>query len=267
MPFGAFPYKIYSDREEMMETGFNSGTSGTGVGQTEPQAVKWQALNARQRRVVGVLIEKAKTTPDAYPMTLNGLTTGCNQKSNRSPQMNLSSEDVETVLDELRTLGAVVEVQTSGRVPKYRHQMYDWLGVDKVELAVMAELLLRGEQTVGELRARAARMEPISGIEQLRPVLQSLMDKKLVMALSPEGRGQIISHGLYKDRELADLQARAASMAAETAASESRSQRPVGAAGPQTTEDLQALRTELQQLQEELAEVKSELAELKALIQ
>lgn len=234
---------------------------------TEPPQPQWRPLRAIDRRVAGVLAEKAKTTPDIYPMSLNAVCTGCNQKSNRHPVMALEPDDVEESLDRLREMGAVALVEGYGRVRKFRHYLYQWLGVDKVELAVMAELLLRGEQTVGELRARAARMEPISGIEQLRPVLQSLMDKKLVMALSPEGRGQIISHGLYKDRELADLQARAASMAAETAASESRSQRPVGAAGPQTTEDLQALRTELQQLQEELAEVKSELAELKALIQ
>jgi uncharacterized protein len=250
-----------------MESGFNSGTTHTADDGAESQAVKWQPLNSRQRRVVGVLIEKAKTTPDAYPMTLNSLTAGCNQKSNRSPQMNLSSDDIETVLEELRAMGAVVEVQTSGRVPKYRHQMYDWLGVDKVELAVMAELLLRGEQTVGELRSRAARMEPISGIDQLRPVLQSLLAKKLVISLSPEGRGQIVSHGLYKDRELADLQSRAAGMAAEQAAGVSPAERSVGQASPKRDEALEAFQAELQQLREALAEVKSEVEELKALMQ
>ena len=250
-----------------MESGYSSGTPEVVDGGAEPQAVKWQPLNSRQRRVVGVLIEKAKTTPDAYPMTLNGLTTGCTQKSNRSPQMNLSTDDIETILDELRTMGAVVEVQTSGRVPKYRHQMYDWLGVDKVELAVMAELLLRGEQTLGELRARAARMEPISGIDQLRPVLQSLMEKELVISLSPEGRGQIVSHGLYKERELADLQSRAAGMAAAMAAGDSPAERSVGHAASHRSESLAALQAEIQQLREELAEVKSDVAELKALMQ
>jgi hypothetical protein len=80
----------------------------------EAKAPKWRALNSRQRRVLGVLIEKAKTTPDAYPMTLNSLMAGCNQKSNRAPQMNLSTDDVEVILEELREMGAVVEVQTSG---------------------------------------------------------------------------------------------------------------------------------------------------------
>ena len=171
-------------------------------------AAKWQPLNGRQRRVLGVLVEKAKTTPDAYPMTINGLTTGANQKSNREPVMALTQDDVEQVLEELRGLGAVVEVQGGGRVPKYKHLAYEWLGVDKVELAVMAELLLRGEQTLGELRARAARMEPIADQGALKPVVDSLLKKNLMIALTPEGRGQIISHNLHKERELVELRAR-----------------------------------------------------------
>src|SRR5687767_15795321 len=101
-------------------------------------------LTVNERRVLGVLIEKAKTTPDAYPMTLNAIVTGCNQKSNREPLMTLSPEDVEQILDELRGLSAVTEVQGSGRVAKYRHHGYEWLGVDKFEISVMTELLLRG---------------------------------------------------------------------------------------------------------------------------
>ncbi|MBL7039435.1 MAG: DUF480 domain-containing protein, partial [Pirellulaceae bacterium] len=139
------------------------------ISPSEALEPSWRPLGSLQRRVAGVLIEKAKTTPDAYPMSLNALTSGSNQKSNRSPQMNVAPTDVEQSLDELREMGAVTEIQGSGRVVKYRHRMYDWLGVDKTELAVMAELLLRGEQTVGELRARASRMERISGMEELRP--------------------------------------------------------------------------------------------------
>src|SRR5437867_6021734 len=142
---------------------------------------RWQPLSLRQRRVFGVLVEKAKTTPDAYPMTINGLVAGCNQKSNREPQMNLTSEDVEQVLDELRAMGAVTEVQGSGRVAKYRHHAYEWLGVEKTELAVMTELMLRGEQTLGELRGRAARMEPIPDLGALKPVVDSLLKKGLMI--------------------------------------------------------------------------------------
>src|SRR3954454_2753918 len=173
---------------------------------TTPEAPRlWQPLSMRQRRVFGVLIEKAKTTPDVYPMTINGLVSGCNQKSNREPQMNLSSDDVEQVLEELRGMGAVTEVQGSGRVAKYRHHAYEWLGVEKTELAVMTELMLRGEQTLGELRGRAARMEPIADTAALKPVVDALLKKRLMIELTPPGRGQIVSHGLYKERELTEL--------------------------------------------------------------
>ncbi len=146
----------------MNEQATNAGSASEDeVNSTQP---KWRPLSPRQRRIAGVLVEKAKTTPDAYPMTLNSLRTGCNQKSNRDPQMDLTEGEVEEALEELREMGAVGEVQGSGRALKYRHYLYDWLGVDKVEMAVMVELLLRGEQTVGELRGRAARMEPIADL-------------------------------------------------------------------------------------------------------
>ena len=105
-----------------------------------PPPPAWRPLSPIQRRVLGVLVEKAKTTPDAYPLTLNGLTSGCNQKSNRAPQMNLSQEQIEEAVQKLREMGAVAEVQGGGRVPKYRHYLYEWLGVEKYEMAVMAEL-------------------------------------------------------------------------------------------------------------------------------
>jgi uncharacterized protein len=163
---------------------------------------RWQPLEPSERRVLGVLIEKAKTTPETYPLSLNSLRTGCNQKSNRAPLMQLEDEQVEDVLESLRKLGAVVVIQGDGRVDKYRHRAYEWLGVEKVELAVMAELLLRGAQTVGELRGRAARMEPIKDLGELRPVLDSLEAKRLIMYLTPQGRGSVVSHALYQDREL-----------------------------------------------------------------
>jgi uncharacterized protein len=245
----------------------DTALSNTPAGAQEPQARKWRALNPRQRRVVGVLIEKAKTTPDAYPMTLNSLMAGCNQKSNRAPQMNLSTDDVEVILEELREMGAVVEVQTSGRVPKFRHQMYDWLGVDKVELAVMAELLLRGEQTVGELRARAARMEPIPGMDELRPVLQSLMAKKLVISLSPEGRGQVVSHGLYKDREMAEVQARAVSLSQVSSSGSSDDVRAPREPSGRRDDQVEQLRSEIQELRAGLADLRNEVEHLKSLVQ
>lgn len=164
-----------------------------------------QALSGIQRRVAGVLVEKAKTTPDAYPMTLNAICSACNQKSNRSPVMNLEPEDVEEALGQLRSMGAVGLVEGYGRVPKFRHYLYEWLEVDKVELAVMAELLLRGAQTMGELRGRAARMEPIPDLQALRPVVDSLKAKELIVPLTPEGRGHVVTHNLYPPGELSRL--------------------------------------------------------------
>lgn len=125
--------------------------------------------------------------------------------------MNLSADDVEQVLEELRALRCVTEVQGSGRVPKYRHHAYEWLGVEKTELAVMTELLLRGEQTLGELRGRAARMEPIADMAALKPVVDSLVAKGLMIELTSAGRGQMVSHNLYPERELNELKARFAS--------------------------------------------------------
>ncbi len=175
--------------------------------QNSPTGPRWQVLDRVQRRVLGVLVEKAKTTPDNYPLSLNSLVNGCNQKSNRFPQMQLEESDVERAIDQLRSVGAALTIQGDGRVEKYRHLAYEWLGVDKKELAVMAELLLRGAQTIGELRARAARMEPIPGMSELRPIIESLRHKKLILLLTPPGRGCILTHALYHEQELVKVRA------------------------------------------------------------
>src|SRR5438552_15573690 len=143
---------------------------------------QWKPLSALDRRVIGVRVEHAKTTPEQYPLTLDGLVNGCNQKSNPDPQMQVQVEDVEEAIERLRAAGALVEVQGSGRFSKYRHMMYDWLGVNKVELGVMTELLLRGAQTEGELRGRAARMDPIPDLAALRPIVESLKAKGLMVS-------------------------------------------------------------------------------------
>lgn len=202
----------------------------TAAGQPQP---KWQPLGRIERRVLGVLVEKAKTTPDAYPMTLNALTNGCNQKSNRDPQMNLSPDQIETSLEKLRALGAVLEVSGGGRVAKYRHLMYEWMGVEKVEAAVMTELLLRGSQSVGELRGRAARMDPIADVQALQPILESLIEKKLVLSLTPPGRGQVVTHALYQPEEMAKV--RAAVGAIDTSSTAAAASAPVSATAPGST--------------------------------
>lgn len=178
---------------------------------------RWQPLSAIDRRVLGVLAEKAKTTPDIYPMSLNAICTGCNQKSNRVPVMQLEPADVEESLDRLRELGAVGIIEGYGRVAKYRHYLYEWLGVEKVELSVMTELLLRGDQTVGELRGRASRMDPITDLAALKTILDTLRSKRMVISLTPEGRGQVVSHALYKPREQEALKVKYAGSAAPAA--------------------------------------------------
>ncbi len=177
---------------------------------TSDGAPLWSPLSTRQRRVLGTLMEKSKTTPDAYPMTFTALTTGCNQKSNRMPINNYSSDQIEQTVDELRALGAVTLVQGNGRVEKVRHYAYQWLGISKVEAAVMTELLLRGEQTVGELRTRASRLEPIADLGELQKLLDELELRKLVVKLTPNGRGQIVSHNIYPELELEQLQKKVA---------------------------------------------------------
>jgi uncharacterized protein len=193
---------------------------------------RWKQISANERRVLGVLVEKAKTTPENYPLSLNALRAGCNQKNNRFPQTQLEESQVEEALDSLRQAGAVLLVQGDSRVDRYRHLAYEWLGVDKVELAVMAELLLRGAQTIGELRGRAARMEPIKDLGELQPVLRTLEAKKLVAYLSPPGRGAIVAHTLYLDRELEKVRREAAASAASQGAAEADDREPATPRAP-----------------------------------
>jgi uncharacterized protein YceH (UPF0502 family) len=228
-------------------------------------APKWRPLSTIQRRVLGVLVEKAKTTPNAYPLTLNAVTTGCNQKSNRDPQLALEPEDVEDALTQLREAGAVGELQDGGRVAKYRHYCKAWLGVDGSELAVMAELLLRGPQTLGDLRARAARMAhgQLPDLAALRPVLRALQEQGLVLALTPEGRGHVVSHALFEPEELSQLKAR---FAGGTAAPPGRpATGPAASAAPRSSEGDAVMREDalLESIQEELRQLRSDVVRLK----
>ena len=226
---------------------------------------KWKPIGAIERRILGVLGEKAKTTPDQYPLTLNALTNGCNQKSNRSPQMNLEPIQIEDALEKLRAMGAVSEVQGGGRVAKFRHYLYEWLGVDKPESAVMIELLLRGAQTVGELRGRAARMEPIADVAALRPIVQQLSDRGLVISLSPEGRGQTVTHALYLDHEMSKVRSQVSESAAApiTPASTSPPQeRPSAAPIAPASNEVAELREEIQELKNEIKKLRGEIEDI-----
>lgn len=240
----------------------SAGAAGSaGENQAGVSAPTWKPLNANQRRVLGTLMEKSKTTPDAYPMSYSGLATGCNQKNNRDPVSNLSVEQVEAIVDELRELGAAAIVQGSGRVTKVRHYAYNWLALSKVEAAVMTELLLRGAQTMGELRTRASRMEPISDMSVLQEIFDGLKKRSLVVALTPPGRGQIVSHNLYPEWELEKLK----SAKWETASEPTSSVAPIGGGAPRVQSDsaeLAALQSEVKDLKETVKSLSDRLMRL-----
>jgi len=143
-------------------------------------------LDALEARILGVLIEKEFTTPDQYPLSLNALTLGCNQKSNRDPVLELNDSEVRAGIERLRPKGLVGAAHGAGaRVEKYRHQAGAVWGLAPVELAVVAELLLRGAQMPGELRGRADRMAKVETLEALATVLENLRQKGFVRRLEP----------------------------------------------------------------------------------
>ncbi|QDT53341.1 hypothetical protein Pan44_13580 [Caulifigura coniformis] len=164
-------------------------------------------LSRPQRRVLGVLIEKAFTTPDQYPLTLKAATSGCNQKSNRDPVVNYSEEQLQRFLDELRAQGLVAVVHTeSGRTERFRHYARKAYPFTEPQLAIMGELLLRGRQQPGELRTRASRMVPIDSQEQLRAELGSLLDRGYIQANGPlDRRGVEVDHNFYQADEARTL--------------------------------------------------------------
>lgn len=172
-------------------------------------------LDSAERRVLGTLAEKAKTTPDQYPLSLNALVNGCNQKSNRDPTMNLDEEQVMQAITSLRKIGAVAEVFGNGSLARYRHLAYEWLGVGKEELAILAELLLRGAQTEGSLRGRASRMDEIPDLTALRRHLDALAARGLVVWLTPPGRGRMLTHGLLPPEKLEKVRAQVGPTSAE----------------------------------------------------
>jgi uncharacterized protein YceH (UPF0502 family) len=212
-----------------------------------------------ERRVVGVLVEKSKTTPDAYPMSINALVTGSNQKSNREPILELSEVEVEDALASAQKKGLTIKV-TGGRVVRWRHAIYEAWKVDKVEAALLAELLLRGPQTEGELRGRASRMEAVDDLDTLRAKLRPMAERGLVVYLTPEGRrGTVLTHGFHAADELGGLRARHAGAAVE----EEPQTAPVSRHEPLPAE-IETLKQTVASLQAEVTAVKEELRQLKA---
>jgi uncharacterized protein YceH (UPF0502 family) len=135
-------------------------------------------LSEVEARVLGCLIEKEMTTPEYYPLSLNALTNACNQKSNRDPVMALAEEDVVRALNRMRFNQLTVVSGESSRVAKYRHILAERMGLVPAELAVICELLVRGPQTVGELRTRCERMHSFPDLNAVQEILKELTERE-----------------------------------------------------------------------------------------
>jgi uncharacterized protein YceH (UPF0502 family) len=212
-------------------------------------------LSPIEARIIGCLIEKQITTPDQYPLSLNALVNACNQKSNRDPVMSADEAEIQTTLDQLIRKHLVIEKSGFGsRVPKYQHRFcnteYEPLKFTPQELAIVCELLVRGPQTPGELRTRAARMASFSEVGQVETALESLSsraDGPFVVRLSREpGR---------RDSRYAHLFSGAVVIPALT---EESIAGPSVASAPAPSR-LERLEEEVRQLKEELTHIKARL--------
>jgi uncharacterized protein YceH (UPF0502 family) len=212
-------------------------------------------ISPMEARVIGCLIEKQITTPDQYPLSLNALVNACNQKSNRDPVMSADEAAIQTTLDALSRKHLVIEKSGFGsRVPKYQHRFcnteFGPLKFTPQELAIVCELLVRGPQTPGELRTRAARMASFSEVGQVETTLESLSnrpDGPFVVRLTREpGR---------RDSRYAHLLSGAVAIPA--LGEDSTAEPPMDAAAPPSR--LERLEEEVCQLKEELKNIKARL--------
>jgi uncharacterized protein YceH (UPF0502 family) len=136
-------------------------------------------------RVLGCLIEKQRTTPDAYPLSLNSLRLACNQSTNREPVVDYDEPTIRRGLDGLSRRGwARLASGPGSRAAKYRHLLEDALGLDGAEISLLTVLMLRGPQTPGELKGRSERMHRFSSLEEIDDVLDRLSERELVVRLS-----------------------------------------------------------------------------------
>jgi hypothetical protein len=221
-------------------------------------------LTRQQRRVLGTLMEKGFTTPDQYPMTLKGLTTGCNQKSNRDPITEYSEGEVADALEELRELGLVAEVFTDGgRTTRYRHYMRLRFDFSEQQNAIICELLLRGRQQPGELRTRASRMIRLDSQEQLKTELQGLADKGYLQASdSLDRRGVEVDHTFYSPSENMALKRQARSEDSSVTATPE----PVAANASSTAASTAAAHGVLHSLQEQQTQLSQQVERLQTAI-
>lgn len=209
------------DFEDVEET-----SAGT-VSSTEEKGIP--QLTFPESRVLGCLMEKEVTTPDYYPMTLNALHSACNQSSNRNPVTDLGTDEVSEAMEGLRykNLGMLVH-QHGARVPKNKHTIEDEFPyMTRSQMAIICVLMLRGQQTAGEIRQRTERMHPFSDLMALEKQLQELIDNKpspLVKRV-PAGGGRRVEtfvHLLCGDVEITDVAEAPAAAAAPVKAAPGR---------------------------------------------
>ena len=216
-------------------------------------------LDADERRVIGVLVEKSLTTPKYYPLTINAIVTGSNQKSNRDPLVEFVDEEVEEILSRLQRRGLVSEhYGAGGRTARWRQEFTYELELDGQQMAVVAELLLRGPQTLGELRTRASRMKKIDDLATLNGVVKSLeiLDCPRMVRLSPEDqkRGVRYTHGFYPKSEFDEIKAQELSAAPSGVAKAPRviSSSPNSDVVEELRAEIQALSTRVEHLESQL---------------
>ena len=211
-------------------------------------------LTRTETRVLGCLVEKDLATPEYYPLTLNALTNACNQKSNRDPLMQLEETDVVRALDNLRRRQLAHQSAEGVRAAKYCHNLDGLLRLDPEEQAILAELLLRGPQTVGELRNRTERMCAVGDLQAVEELLRNLAERKvpLVMRL-PRQPGR-------KEHRYTHL------LAGEPDIEQTSFPTPEAARIQVQTEDdrISRLETEVVALRDELAEIRRQLGEFKS---
>lgn len=210
-------------------------------------------LSLVDTRVLGVLVEKERTVPDTYPLSLNSLVAGCNQKNNRDPVLQISEGDVISALDRLK--GHTLVVESSGsRVTRYSHNMERVLRVDSQSVALLAALMLRGPQTPGELRGNADRMHRFADISAVQAFLEELAERAagaLVVELprQPGMREQRWMH-LLSGPPAPEL------TADQTGVPDARR--------PATEDELALVNARVGRLEEEVAELRRSLGELRA---
>lgn len=208
--------------------------------------------DAVELRVVGCLVEKQRTTPDAYPLSLNALRLACNQSTNRDPVVSYEEETVSAALRRLAQRGWTRLASGAGsRARKYRHLLPEALGVEEAELALLAVLMLRGPQTPGELKQRSERLHPFAGLPELQETLERLLERELVVR-HPRRPGQ------KEDRFEQTLGgADEGGEQAERAAPASSVQEPAPPSASDDEED------RLDRIERELGELRAEIARLR----